>query len=82
MDETCEVLILSCQGRLGNRTIQPRKIQYSKLKKKKKRIKQKRKQWEQINIMNYDITFLKLVQESGLQNHRKLTQVLLQARLT
>ena len=37
---------------------------------------------EQINIMNYDITFLKLVQESGLQNHRKLTEVLLQARLT
>ena len=81
MDETCEVLILSCQGRLGNRTIQPRKIQNSKLK-KKKRIKQKRKQWEQINIMNYDITFLKLVQESGLQNHRKLAEVSLQARLT
>ena len=32
MDKTCEVLILSCQGRLGNRTIQPRKIQNSKLK--------------------------------------------------
>ena len=30
MDKTCEVLILSCQGRLGNRTIQPRKIQNSK----------------------------------------------------
>ena len=78
MDETCEVLILSCQGRLGNRTIQPRKIQNSKFKIKNK----KRKQWEQINIMNYDITFLKLVQESGLQNQRKLTKVLLQARLT
>ena len=37
MDETCEVLILSCQGRLGNRTIQPRKNQNSKLKKKKKK---------------------------------------------
>ena len=35
MDETCEVLILSCQGRLGNRTIQPRKIQNSKLQTKK-----------------------------------------------
>ena len=32
--------------------------------------------------MNYDITFLKLVQESGLQNQRKLIEVLLQARLT
>ena len=32
--------------------------------------------------MNYDITLLKLVQESGMQNHRKLTDVLLQARLT
>ena len=77
MDETCEVLILSCQGRLGNRTIQPRKNQNSKLKKKKKK-----KQWKQFNIMNYDITLLKLVQESGMQNHRKLTDVLLQARLT
>ena len=35
MNETCEVLILSCQGRLGNRTIQPRKIQNSKLQTKK-----------------------------------------------
>ena len=87
MDETCEVLILSCQGRLGNRTIQPRKIQNSKLKTKKqrrrrRRKKHKRKLWEQINIMNYDITFLKLVQEFGLQNHRKLEEVSLQARLT
>ena len=96
MDETCEVLILSCQGRLGNRTIQPRKIQNSKFKIKNKKKqknkktkknrnknkKQKRKQWEQINIMNYDITFLKLEQEYGLQNHRKLTEVLLQERLT
>ena len=91
MDETCEVLILSCQGRLGNRTIQPRKIQNSKLKTNKnkktkknrnKNKKQKRKQWEQINIMNYDITFLKLEQEYGLQNHRKLIEVLLQERLT
>ena len=44
MDETCEVLILSCQGRLGNRTIQPRKIQNSKLKTEKKQKKQKQKQ--------------------------------------
>ena len=43
MDKTCEVLILSCQGRLGNRTIQPRKIQNSKLKKKKKKNKTKTK---------------------------------------
>ena len=79
------MLILSCQGRLGNRTIQPRKIQNSKLKKKKKKKKnkkQKRKQPEKINIMDYNITFLKLVQESGLQNHRKLAEVSLQARLT
>ena len=78
------MLILSCQGRLGTRTIQPRKIENSKLKTKKegKKKKLKRKHWEQINIMNYNITFLKLVQVSGLQNHRKLTEVLLQARLT
>ena len=76
------MLILSCQGRLGNRTIQPRKIQNSKLKTKKKNKKQKRKQQEKINIMDYNITFLKLVQESGLQNHRKLAEVSLQARLT
>ena len=42
MDETCEVLILSCQGRLGNRTIQPRKIQNSKSKTKKRRRKKKK----------------------------------------
>ena len=76
------MIILSCQGRLGNRTIQPRKIQNSKLKTKKKNKKQKRKQQEKINIMDYNITFLKLVQESGLQNHRKLAEVSLQARLT
>ena len=78
------MLMLSCQGRLGTRTIQPRKIQNSKfkIKNKKRRKKKKRKHWEQINILNYDITFLKLVQEYGLQNHRKLTDVLLQARLT
>ena len=76
------MLILSCQGRLGNRTIQPRKIQNSKLKTKKKNKKKKRKQQEKINIMDYNITFLKLVQESGLQNHRKLAEVSLQARLT
>ena len=79
------MLSLSCQGRLGTRTIQPRKIQNLKFKiknKKRRKKKEKKKHWEQINIMNYDITFLKLVQESGLQNHRKLTEVLLQARLT
>ena len=77
------MLILSCKGRIVNRTIQPIKIQNSKLKtKKKKNKKQKRKQQEKINIMNYNITFLKLVQESGLQNHRKLAEVSLQARLT
>ena len=79
------MLSLSCQGRLGTRTIQPRKIQNLKFKiknKKRRKKKKKKKHWEQINIMNYDITFLKLVQESGLQNHRKLTEVLLQARLT
>ena len=43
MDETWEVLILSCQGRLGNRTIQPRKIQNSKLKQKKKSRKKRKK---------------------------------------
>ena len=77
MDETCEVLILSCQGRLGNRTIQPRKIQNKKQNKTKKEKKKKK-----INIKNYDITFLKLVQKSGLQNQREFTKVLLQARLT
>jgi len=77
MDETCEVLILSCQGRLGNRTIQPKKFKIQNKKQNKKR-----KQWEQIYIMNYDVTFPKLVQESRLQNQRKLTEVLLQARLT
>ena len=41
MDETWEVIILSCQGRLGNRTIQPRKIQNSKLKTKKKKVEKK-----------------------------------------
>ena len=43
MDETCEVLILSCQGRLGNRTIQPRKIQNSKLKTKNRKTKNEEK---------------------------------------
>ena len=34
---------MSCQGRLGNRTIQPRKIQNSKLKTKKKKNKKTKK---------------------------------------
>ena len=44
MNETCEVLILSCQGRLGNRTIQPRKIQNSKLKTTKKEEEKNKKE--------------------------------------
>jgi len=49
------------QGRLWNRTMSPRNIQYRG---------EKKKSVGANYIMNYDITFLNLVQEFAFQNHR------------